>query len=62
MLTGPVIGFLVAASFATWVYTKIARRSGGNVQTSLVVAGIAGLFAFFITVAVLSMIDNTLGN
>lgn len=62
MFTGPMIGLLVALSAATWVYTKSMRRSGGNTNNSLVVAGIAGLFAFFLTLAALSVADNYLGN
>ena len=60
MFTGPMIGLLVALSVATWVYTKTMRSSGGNTKNSLVVAGVAGLFAFFIILAVIAAIDNSI--
>lgn len=60
MFTAPMIGLLAALSASVWVYSKIMRRTGGNTKNALVVAAIAGLFAFILVVTIVSMVDNSL--
>jgi hypothetical protein len=44
-----LIAFFVGTGVATWVYTKIIRSSGGNLKSTLIVSGISGAGAFFVT-------------
>jgi hypothetical protein len=60
MFTGGMIGFLVGISAATWVYSKMMRSSGGNTQSSLIVAAIVGLISFLVIMTVVSLIDKSL--
>lgn len=60
MLSGTMIGFLVAVSAATWVYTNTMRRTGGNTKTSLITGGLAGLVSFVVIVTVVITIDQML--
>ncbi len=56
-----MIGLLVALSAAVWVYSKVARRTGGNTRSSLIVAGIAAAGAFLVVQSLLAILDNYLG-
>lgn len=53
-----VIGLFVSAGAGAWVYAQIQRRTGGNVQTSLTMAGIAGVIAFLFIVIVFSFLPE----
>lgn len=55
-MSNALIAFLVALGATVWVYTKQMRRSGGLTRNSLIVAGVAGLFVFFLLLTVLSLI------
>lgn len=55
MFSNITIGFLLGAGFAAWVYSKIMRSSGGNTKNSLIVAGVAGLFAAVILITLLGI-------
>jgi hypothetical protein len=55
-----LVAFLFAVGFATWVYSKVQRSTGGNTQNSLVVSGIAAVFGFVILLIILSAIDRAL--
>lgn len=55
MFSNLTIGFLVAVSAGTWVYSKMQRQTGGNTQNSLIVAGFAALGAFLVIVTVLQL-------
>lgn len=55
-----VVAFLFAAGAATWVYTKIQRNTGGNTQSSLIVAGVAFVFGFVALLLILGAIDRAL--
>ncbi len=61
MFSGFVIGLLVGLSSSAWIYAKALRRTGGNNQSALITAGLAGLTAFIITLTVVSLIDSYLG-
>jgi cytochrome bd-type quinol oxidase subunit 1 len=50
-----LIGLFVALGAGAWVYSKIQRRTGGNAQTSLLMAAMAGVIAFILTVIVFSL-------
>jgi len=60
MFSGVLIGFIVAISSATWVYTKVMRRTGNNSKSSLISAGIFGLIAFVVIVTVVATVDSLL--
>jgi hypothetical protein len=55
-----LVAALFGVGFATWVYTKIMRTTGGNTQNSLVVAGIAAVFAFIMMLLILNFVDRLL--
>lgn len=57
-MSNALIAFLVALGATVWVYTKQMRRSGGLTRNSLIVAGVAGLFVFFLLLTVLSLIPR----
>lgn len=46
------IAFILSIGFSGWVFSKMQRTTGGNTQTSLLIAGasfvIAFLFAFLL--------------
>lgn len=52
-----LIGLFVAAGVAAWAYSKIQRRTGGNAQTSLMMAAIAGVIAFLFIIIIFSFIS-----
>ena len=41
-----MVSFFAGAGVAAWVYSKVMRSSGGNNQSSLIVAGFTGAIAF----------------
>lgn len=55
-----VVALLFAAGFATWVYTKISNKTGGNNKDSIIVAAIAAAFGYVILFMVLSAVDRAL--
>jgi uncharacterized membrane protein YdcZ (DUF606 family) len=56
-----VVALMFSAGFATWVYTKIQRKTGGNTQNSLVVSAIAFIFGFVFMLLVLGFVEDYLG-
>lgn len=56
-MSNVLIGFLLGAGFAAWVYSKVIRSTGGNTQNALVVAGTAGAFAWVAMILLLRMIS-----
>jgi hypothetical protein len=61
MFSAPLIGFLLGLGVAAWIYSQMMRRTGGNNQSSLVIAGIVGLIAFVVALITVSIIDSSLG-
>lgn len=55
-----VVALFFAAGAATWIYTKLNRSSGGNTQSSLIVSGILGVFAFVAMLIILKVVDGIL--
>lgn len=43
---------------ATWVYTKMFSKTGGNTQSASIVAGISGFAAAAIMLMVLAMLPG----
>jgi hypothetical protein len=62
MFSGVLIGFIVAISSGTWVYTKIMRRTGNNTRSAATTAAIFGAIAFVVTVTLVATVDSMLGN
>ena len=56
MFSNTLIGFLLGAGFAGWVYNKIMRSSGGNTQNSLIVAACAGIAAMVLIMTILGIV------
>jgi hypothetical protein len=52
-----LIGLIFAVGVGGWAYAQIQRRTGGNSQTSLMMASIAGVIAFLFIVIVFSLIS-----
>lgn len=52
-----VVGLMLGAGAAAWVYSKVMRSTGGNIQNSLVVAGIAGVAAMILIMALLNALS-----
>ena len=51
------IAFLVAAGFATWIWTQVNRRTGSaDTKTSAITAGAAGLAAFVVVFTLLKYV------
>jgi uncharacterized membrane protein YraQ (UPF0718 family) len=57
-MSNSFIGVLLAVGFGGWVYAKTQKSTGGNTQTSLIVAAIAAFFAFVVCLTVLSFIPD----
>lgn len=57
-MTTFVIAFLLAAGGGGWAYSKIQRTTGGNTQTSLMMAGLAAVILFIFTLIVFSFIPE----
>lgn len=55
MASNFVIGLLLGAGFGAWVYAKMMRSTGNNVQNSLIVAGCAGVGAMVLIMTLLSI-------
>ncbi len=56
MFSNFTIGLLFGIGFGGWVYSKMYRRTGGNNQTSLIVAAISGVVALVAVVTILGII------
>lgn len=53
-----LIGLIVAIGAGGWAYSQIQRRTGGNTQTSLMMAGVAAVIAFLFIVIVFGFIPE----
>lgn len=59
-MSNVLIGLLVGASFATWIYTKQMRRSGQNTKSAVTVGALAGVVAFVVVLTIAITIDSAL--
>lgn len=48
-----LVSIFAAVGVAGWVYSKVNRSSGGNLQSSAIVAGFAGLAAFVVMMMIM---------
>ncbi len=53
-----LIALFVAAGGGAWAYAKIQRITGGNTQTSLLMAAIAGVILFLFTIIVFGFLPE----
>jgi hypothetical protein len=52
-----MVAFFAGAGAAAWVYSKVMRSTGGNNQSSLIVAGSAGAAAFVVMTIIMNSIS-----
>ncbi len=57
-MSSRLVGFLLGAGVAAWVYSKIMRSTGGNSRNSLIVAGVAGLLAMIVMTMIMNAINK----
>lgn len=43
-----VIAFFAAAAAMAWIYSKMMRKTGQNMQSSIIVVVISGIFIFLL--------------
>lgn len=55
-----LVALMLAVGAATWVYSKVMNRTGGNTQNALIIASVSGIMAFVMTWTALAMIDSSL--
>lgn len=55
-MSNAMIGLLTGLGLAAWVYSKMYRRTGGNTQNALVVAGLVGFLAFLFMLTILGIL------
>lgn len=51
-----LIAFLFGIGAATWIYSKIYNRTGGNNTSALTTAGLGGFLLFLLMLTILSFI------
>jgi hypothetical protein len=51
-----VVSLLFTAGASTWIYTKLMRYSGNNIQQSVIAAAVSALIIFFVFYSILSLI------
>lgn len=56
MFSNLVVGFLMGIGVGGWVYSKAYRRTGGNNQSAVLVAGISGAVAWLVVTTLLGTI------
>lgn len=54
MVSNFMIGLLMGLGAGGWIYGKVQRRTGGNTQDSLIMAGVGGFFVFLLVLLLLS--------
>ena len=55
MFSNVTVGLLFAVGFGTWVYSRMYHSTGGRNRDALIVAGVAGGFAFLLVILLLSV-------
>lgn len=55
-----LVAILFAAGGGVWVYSTMMRRTGSNTKNSVIVAGVAAVFAFAFMLILLKMVENSL--
>lgn len=57
MLSAVVVSFLVGVSVTAWSFARANRSTGGNTQTAITAAAVAGGLAFLATLIMLNILD-----
>lgn len=57
-MSNGLIAFMMGIGTATWVYSKMYARTGGNSQSAGVVAGVVGLLAAGLMLMILGLIPD----
>lgn len=57
-MSNAFIALVIGLAFGGWVYSKVQRTTGGNTQSSLTVAAIAGVFGFIVGLLLLRLIPS----
>lgn len=55
-MSSTLLAFLFAVGVGGWVYSKTDHRTGGNTKTNIIVTGLVGIIAFFVSWSLFSMI------
>lgn len=55
-MSNPVIAFLIALSGGVWIYSKMYKRTMGNVKVSGIIGGVTGLILMLVAWTVLKMV------
>jgi len=53
-----VIAIFMAIGIATWVFSKVMERTGGNTKNSIIITVITAIFVFVITLTLLVVLGN----
>lgn len=56
MFSNLTVAFIFGLGFGAWVYGKMQRQTGGNTQSSLLLAGLAGGAGFIVVITLLSVL------
>jgi len=55
-MSNALTGLLFGIGLGGWVYAMMMRQTGGQAQTSLIIAGCSGLVGFFVIFTLLGVI------
>ena len=55
-----LIALLFSLGAATWIYSKMMNRTGGNTKDSLISAGVSAVAIFIFILVVLGFVENLL--
>lgn len=57
-MSNAVIGLFAGLGVAAYIYNLMYKNTGGNTQTALIVAGVAGGFVWVLLLVLLNMFSN----
>ncbi len=57
-MSNTIVALLLGIGLGAWVYSKVQRKTGGNTQSALIVAGASGATAFVLMWIVLGFIPG----
>ncbi|MDZ7785890.1 MAG: hypothetical protein U5L95_02105 [Candidatus Saccharibacteria bacterium] len=57
-MSNALIGFLLGAGVAAWVYSKMMSKTGNNTKQAITTAAIAAAVAFLMVVSLLSLVPS----
>ncbi len=56
-MSGIIVGLLLGAGVAGWIYAQVMKRTGNNTKQSLIAAALVGFIAFLVTWSVFVMVS-----